>query len=355
MRQDAKFGNDYERSKAAAEQLVQSASFLDSTTIFRPSIIVGDSQSGTATAFHGIYTALQLGYLYLLAKLHEGWQLDVSLVRQVVEENFVKRLGVTGCEHKNLVPLDWVSAAILQIVERAEHHGKIYHLTHPRPVTIDGFKEAMIAAVMERVDEMKRRRASIPLSLLESDGFRDYMGVYRSYFKGDPDFDTTNTTAAVPDLSCPELDHDTMVRLWRYAIDTDFAHRLRQPLSSGEFASLLATLPEPTEPGRDLILQISGPGGGSWLVQFDNFAPARSVPRSYNGQGPLVYTGLDALLTLAGGTFTIEDSLANGCLILRAGDTSSIADVTRMYQALLDWIHSQRFPPTRTAPPAVMN
>ena len=47
-------GNVYEKTKLQAEMLVRSADILDSPTIYRPSIIVGDSQTGyttTSTAF----------------------------------------------------------------------------------------------------------------------------------------------------------------------------------------------------------------------------------------------------------------------------------------------------------------
>ena len=45
------FNNDYERSKTAAEKILRSAKHLDSLTVYRPSIIVGDSRTGFTTAF----------------------------------------------------------------------------------------------------------------------------------------------------------------------------------------------------------------------------------------------------------------------------------------------------------------
>ena len=54
------FGNIYEESKACGEMLVRQADFLDCYTIFRPSIIVGDSETGFSTTFHGFYTPLRL-------------------------------------------------------------------------------------------------------------------------------------------------------------------------------------------------------------------------------------------------------------------------------------------------------
>ena len=56
------FGNDYERSKLEAETMVRQAAYLDRPTIFRPAIIVGDSESGYTSTFHGFYALLKLAH-----------------------------------------------------------------------------------------------------------------------------------------------------------------------------------------------------------------------------------------------------------------------------------------------------
>ena len=57
---DQKFGNVYEESKVAGEKLVREAQHLESFTVFRPAIIVGDTADGFSTTFHGFYTPLRL-------------------------------------------------------------------------------------------------------------------------------------------------------------------------------------------------------------------------------------------------------------------------------------------------------
>ncbi|NBW86085.1 MAG: NAD-dependent epimerase/dehydratase family protein [Planctomycetia bacterium] len=59
------FGNDYEASKAEAEQLLRSAAHLDSATVYRPSIIVGDSHTGYTSTYHGYFASLRLGHTLL--------------------------------------------------------------------------------------------------------------------------------------------------------------------------------------------------------------------------------------------------------------------------------------------------
>ena len=53
--QGQEFRNDYERSKFQAEKLVREATGFTSTTIYRPTVIAGDSQTGFTPSFHGIY------------------------------------------------------------------------------------------------------------------------------------------------------------------------------------------------------------------------------------------------------------------------------------------------------------
>ncbi len=60
-------GNVYEKTKLQAEMLVRSAAsahggWLDPPTIYRPSIIVGDSQTGYTTTYHGFYAPLKLAH-----------------------------------------------------------------------------------------------------------------------------------------------------------------------------------------------------------------------------------------------------------------------------------------------------
>ena len=197
------FGNDYERSKFEAERLVREAAFLDAPTILRPSIIVGDSVSGHISAFHGVYVPLQLGYLSLWAAFgDQPPQLDTAVVSEIVEREFIRKLGLQGEHRKNLVPIDWVSAAILHLVGRAEHHGKTYHLTHPEPVTVRALQETMVASALAAFHSSGTRPLANSLLQADSNEVRRHLDVYRAYFRDDPEFDATNTQQAAAELSC---------------------------------------------------------------------------------------------------------------------------------------------------------
>ncbi len=115
--------NDYELSKLIAEKEVRAWPAFDQVTIYRPSIIIGDSQTGFTTTYHGFYTPLRVSFALRQTASPDAW----------AQTNWLGQLSLRGDERKNLVPVDWVSAAITRIIVRPELHGRTYHLTNPRP------------------------------------------------------------------------------------------------------------------------------------------------------------------------------------------------------------------------------
>src|SRR3954453_17135888 len=104
-------GNVYEGSKLAAEKMLRAADFLDERTIYRPASVVGDSRTGYTTSSHGFYLPLHLAYL-----------IADKIPTYLMGERFFRLLGLRGDEGKNLVPVDWLSAAIVHLVTHPEHH-----------------------------------------------------------------------------------------------------------------------------------------------------------------------------------------------------------------------------------------
>lgn len=211
------FANPYEESKVQAEKLVRSASFIKDLTVFRPAIIVGDSQSGLTFTYHNFYVMLQLAYTLSMSVGIEDRRVgkfngsDVSI-------------NVKGTECKNLVPVDWVSEAMARIITDPSLHGQTYHLTPRTAVTV-----RLIRDVLEEVcgvyglgftgSKGKRKPSEV------EEMFYQHMEVYHSYWKDDPQFDSTNTQQAVPDLLCPHLDRATMIRLAKFAVERNFKWR----------------------------------------------------------------------------------------------------------------------------------
>ena len=282
-------GNVYEKTKLQAEMLVRSADFLDPPTIYRPSIIVGDSQTGYTTTYHGFYAPLKLAHT-MVSKVARG---------STAGDLLVAALGINRNDRKNFLPVDWVSAVISHIHGQPEFHGTSYHVTSPHPPLI-----LEMASVMQEVVEDLS-----PVGDCESswnlDGewfaktFRDQLGIYGSYWRDDPEFDMTNTLRAAGHLPCPQLDREMMRQLACFAINANFG-RVRRVKHRPDFdvhhhmGRLLRGQSEvrghsEMHDGDPRVahvgIEVDGPGGGQWellvrdgrLVAVDNGVGPRST------------------------------------------------------------------------------
>ncbi|MCW4023455.1 MAG: AMP-binding protein [Candidatus Bathyarchaeota archaeon] len=102
------FYSTYEHTKYEGEKLIQNAKAELPISVFRPSMVVGDSETGVIKTFNTLYFPMKL---YLMGKLHV---LPVS-----------KNLKL------NIVPVDYVAKAVVQLTFEAKAQGKTFHLTVP--------------------------------------------------------------------------------------------------------------------------------------------------------------------------------------------------------------------------------
>jgi thioester reductase-like protein len=134
------FFNPYEESKFQAEKLVQEASRRLPVTIFRPAIIVGDSQSGEIDKFDGPY--------YLLVLIVSS-KLDVSLP-----------LPGRGSAPLYVTPIDFVVDAAHALSRDERALGRTLHLVDPAPLAARTVYEIVAARAHKRAP-----RGSIPTGL----------------------------------------------------------------------------------------------------------------------------------------------------------------------------------------------
>jgi nucleoside-diphosphate-sugar epimerase len=334
-------GNVYEKTKLQAEMLVRAADFLDPPTIYRPAIIVGDSQTGYTTTYHGFYAPLKLAHT-MVGKV---------VRRATTGDLLVAALGIRAEDRKNFVPVDWVSAVMCHIHGRAEFHGTTYHVTSPHPPLI-----LEMAAVMQEVVEDCSEYGD-PDSSWNLDGewftktFRDQLGIYGAYWRDDPQFDMSNTLRAAPHLPCPKLDRAMMSQLARFAIDANFG-RARRAKHKPEFdvhghmrrlADGHGDLPEGDPRIAHLGIEVDGPGGGQWellvregrLVAIDDGVSPRSTAVFHVNSGTfrrLVHGELSVSQAVQAGQVRIE---GNGMdrrrleAVLQATATPVVAEVAR--------------------------
>lgn len=213
------FRNDYERCKHEAEKLVLQADFLPSRTVYRPAVIVGDSQTGYTTTYHALYSYFQFAELFC-----QGQERDSR-----GQVHMPVRLNLTGLEPRNLIPVDWVSAAITELALNPKHHGQTYHLTPTQPVSA----RELMQAITSKYRIVGPSFAG-PEGLTKDDMndieqlFYNYVAQYQPYWSAEPTFDCTNTLAALPHLPCPALDEACLHRLIDFATQDNWGKRRRR-------------------------------------------------------------------------------------------------------------------------------
>jgi thioester reductase-like protein len=101
-----KFFNTYEQSKNESERIVRDHFDRVPATVFRPSIIIGDSITGKTSSFNVIYIPLRL-----------------------LQKGLLTYVPGTPDTVMDLVPIDWVDDAMVHIMQSPESVGKVYHIT----------------------------------------------------------------------------------------------------------------------------------------------------------------------------------------------------------------------------------
>ncbi|QSS98661.1 SDR family oxidoreductase [Pontibacillus sp. ALD_SL1] len=108
------FKNHYEATKYEAEVRVQRYMPELPTTIIRPGIVMGDSQTGETAKFDGPY--------FVMRFLDKFARIPIPYIGR-------------GAALINLVPIDYVVNATVFLAHNQSAAGRVYHLTDPNPLT----------------------------------------------------------------------------------------------------------------------------------------------------------------------------------------------------------------------------
>jgi nucleoside-diphosphate-sugar epimerase len=289
------FHNAYEESKYRAEQLVRAMPGI-LATIYRPAVIVGDSRTGYTSSFHGLYRFLELGVR--LAAREGGTASRPGHMPSAKAARLPLRLPLQGDEVWNLVCVDWVSQAIVELLGKPQWHGRTFHLVAKSPITTrlvrDIGAEVMNLAGVEFAGSGGVEHPS-RLEQLFLDGIQEYW----PYFKGNPGFVSVNTRAALPELPSPTIDRSLLARLIRFAVANRWGRTpigdavADRPKASFPSSAVDVSRRSPIQPccaeyieqifpkqacqsrlaheaGLDLIVSIDlqGPGGGQWSCKW---------------------------------------------------------------------------------------
>ena len=211
--------NDYERSKWRAERLF--GDWLDaggrSGTILRPSIVVGEFESGRASKYDGFYLLARATKLLANAVRDRGGDPSRVALRIAADPNATQ----------NLVPVDYVSSLIAAVVTQPTS-GQVIHLTHPRPPT-----NALIKLALERHFGLSGGSFAEGGSSAGDDQrlFDEVAGTVADYLAPQPTFlrDAANAIERSAGVTAPAWAEADLVRLIAAADADDFGRTRRGP------------------------------------------------------------------------------------------------------------------------------
>jgi len=213
-----RFTNGYEQSKHEAEQRVRESGLP--AAIYRPSIVVGDSQTGWTNAFNVIYAPIRLCYLGRLP------------IYPATDEPTL-----------DIVPVDYVADALaFGILHPDAVRGHTFHLAAGRGASVSSRQLARwVASHLEQlVDEhglrnpRRFRPVPVPVPVFRAGAwlrrrqggdtrFLDTFATFLDYLAYPKVFDTTSSQEVfgAHGIRPPRLE-DYLEVLCRYAVDTHF-------------------------------------------------------------------------------------------------------------------------------------
>ena len=199
-----RFNNTYERTKFEAEKLINKYRKAGlKVSIYRPSVIVGDSITGEASDFQLFYRPLHIFSMEILEAIPANRRFKY-----------------------NLVPVDYVARAIYLISANSKNDNGNYHLTNSYDITLDSFLNIASSYFGFKKPKLIPKNQ---YDFKELKGFRrKVIEPYLPYFnhKGVV-FGMANFNRAVKgtDFAWPAINRKLLFRLFKYCVDVKYINR----------------------------------------------------------------------------------------------------------------------------------
>lgn len=226
------FYNVYEETKYKAEQSVLATCKEAGirASIYRPSIIYGESKSGKSLQFKAMYVMAQT--IHYLKKYFEkdfdennGARATQLGVRREGDRFYMPgRILQSNGSSINLVPIDFVAAQCVALMENSLE-GDIFNVINHRPATLEemlGYLEKFFNTDGLRVVPEKDFLEQ-PETPLEKLGY-SFIEVYRPYLCDTRIFENGKSASISEqcNIVCPRLDYESFARCIDYAIKVDW-------------------------------------------------------------------------------------------------------------------------------------
>lgn len=243
VNKEPQFNNGYEESKYIAEKAVIKYAKENAIPfrIYRPGIIVGDSNTGFTRKFDNLYLFAKVLHniknSYLNHRRENLNRYEKDTYFKDKGANITIRVPGDPDALVNLVPIDYVADAIVAISEKNNTIGNIFHITNPNPPKLNELKDSFISVL-----EIKGVNISIEkeiereqLDTIEKLFLRQTK-TYYSYLFSNLRFDCSNTHDVLEGtgIVCPVIDRDLIKLLLDYAISHSWREREPESLQKVE-------------------------------------------------------------------------------------------------------------------------
>jgi thioester reductase-like protein len=257
----------YHRTKFESERIVRDQPYVP-WRVYRPGIVVGDSQTGEMEKIDGPY------YFFKA----------IQRMRHLLPE-WVPLVGL-DLGYTNVVPVDWVAGALEHIAHQPNLDGRAFHLTDPRPQRVDELINELAAAAhaprfavsidKRLIDPLPKWPLALAAQLPPWRQMRKLalrqLGIPEAvlaHMELVPRFDTRETTQALAGspLELPPPLQDYVARLWDYwerEMDPDLrrGRTLKEALNGRHVLITGAS----SGIGRATALKVAAAGGVPLLV-----------------------------------------------------------------------------------------
>ncbi len=196
---DGGFANGYEASKAEAERIVRGAGIP--AVVARPSIVLGEWESGAIRSFDATYAAFRL-----------------------IAGGRVRTIPAAPHATLDFVPIDHVASGLVDLAEAmSSAAGKTVHLCSRTPISAAEFVAAISTFAHLQAPRLEDARSFEPALLPPSERrlHARVTGFYDSYFQRSPIFDDANLVA-LSGRRCPSTGRAYVERLIAYCIEAGF-------------------------------------------------------------------------------------------------------------------------------------
>jgi thioester reductase-like protein len=186
------FKNHYESTKFQAEVWVRHSMDRIPTTIYRPAIVVGDSQTGETQKFDGPY--------YILRTIQRAMRMKSP----------IPQFGKAGAPF-NVVPVDFVVDALFAGALSPEAVGETLHLVDPDPITASELANMLSREYAGKEPGYKLPPKAVELSLRSKTVRRAFQGAPAEsivYLNHPVKFDTRRAEALLErsNMRCPRFE-----------------------------------------------------------------------------------------------------------------------------------------------------